>query len=240
MRYSPSALNMFAQCPAKYKYEKLDHVQPIYVERAKADVGHDVHHAIQYYFSKVQEKPRRIELTEGIKRAWDEIVGNKYKSNRILQHRVTQSLKNFTEFEIMRRKTWKSYLPSMVEKPLQGKEFRGIVDFYSEKEQVVIDWKTGKKNELSLDDYRQGEIYRKLLEEEGKKVSRVLFVVLSTGKVLSVPTLSDGWLGQEIIKIKSSISNGNFPKKPSMLCGYCPYVIRCEMEGIGLWATTHE
>ena len=235
MKFSPSSMNMYAQCPAKFNYEKIEHVQPIYVERAKADVGHDIHHAIQYYFSKVQEKPRKIELTEGIKRAWGEIICDKYKSERTLQHRVTQSMKNFTEFEILRRKNWKKYLPSMVEQAIHNDTFQGIVDFYSEEDQVVIDWKTGKKNELTLDDYRQGEIYRMLLNESGKKVSRVLFVVLSSGRVLNLPLQKDKWIQQELLKIKTSISNGNFPKKPSMLCGYCPYVIRCEMENVELW-----
>lgn len=228
-------MNMFSQCPAKFNYEKIEHVQPIFMERGKMDVGNDVHHAIQSYFSNSQEKPRKIELVEGIKRAWEQIIGDKYKSNRELQHRVTQSLKNFTEFEITRRKTWESYLPTLVEESLQNEELNGIVDFYSEEDETVIDWKTGKKTELSLDDYRQGEVYRKLLEEQGKKVSRVLFVVLSSGRVLNLPIQRENWIGQELLKIKTSISNGNFKKKPSILCGWCPYVIRCEFEGVELW-----
>tara|TARA_Y100000296_G_C4998592_1_gene168997 strand:- start:108 stop:548 length:441 start_codon:yes stop_codon:yes gene_type:complete len=144
-------------------------------------------------------------------------------------------MKNFTEFEITRRKTWESYLPTLIEESLQNEELNGIVDFYSEEDETVIDWKTGKKTELSLDDYRQGEVYRKLLEEQGKKVSRVLFVVLSSGRVLNLPIQKENWIGQELLKIKTSISNGNFKKKPSVLCGWCPYVIRCEFEGVGLW-----
>lgn len=235
MIVSPSALNQFFTCPAQYKYQRIEHRPTIYTDRQKADVGVDIHSAIQYYFSKVQAKPRKIELTDGIKRAWAEVIGDKYRSERVLNHRVTQSMKNFTNFEIHRRKNWKVYLPTYTEKHLQNEEFRGIVDWYNEEMGVIIDWKTGNMNELTMKDHRQGEIYKNLLNSINKPVNNIYFVNLSSGRILEMPKVQNDWIQNETHRLKSAIASDEFPKQPSRLCGYCPYVITCEFEGESLW-----
>tara|TARA_R110000824_G_scaffold383113_1_gene576517 strand:+ start:1362 stop:2069 length:708 start_codon:yes stop_codon:yes gene_type:complete len=235
MIFSPSAMNQFFTCPAQYNYQRIEHRPTIYTNREKADVGIDVHSAIQYYFAKVQPKPRKIELTDGIKRAWSEVIGDRYRSNRELNHRVLQSMKNFTNFEIHRRKNWKVYMPTYTEKHLQNEEYRGIIDWYNEDMGVIIDWKTGNMNELTMKDHRQGEVYKNLLNSINKPVNNIYFVNLSSGRILEMPRIKDGWLKTETSRIESAIESNDFPKHPSKLCGYCPYVISCELEGENLW-----
>lgn len=233
---SPSAMNTFKSCPAQWKYRYIDKAPGIYVPTHHMDLGGLVHSAIQDYFEHAMEKPTKaIEITERVDSSFDKVIGNKFVGQPEMMKKLRSSLKNFKEFELMRARKWKTYQPTFIEKDIRGDEFRGILDFYSEPEQTVIDWKTGYKQNLNDSDIIQAEVYRFLLEKLGYKVNKVFFVILTTGSVLQAQLQKDGWILEQLNSIHSAIDSQSFPAKPNRYCGNCVYQIVCEFSNTTLW-----
>ena len=217
-------MNTFKMCPG------------IYVPTHHMDLGQFVHSAIQDYFEHAAEKPTKaIEITERIDSSFEKVIGNKFMGQPAMMKKLRSSLKNFKDFELMRARKWKTYQPTFIEKDMRNDDFRGIVDFYSEPEETVIDWKTGYKQNLNDNDIIQSEVYRFLLEKLGHKVTKVFFVILTTGSVLQAQLQKDGWILEQHKQIMSAIEDKNFPAKPNKFCKSCVYQIACEFSDANLW-----
>ena len=229
-------MNTFKMCPAQWKYHYVDKAPGIYVPTHHMDLGQFVHSAIQDYFEHAAEKPTKaIEITERIDSSFEKVIGNKFMGQPAMMKKLRSSLKNFKDFELMRARKWKTYQPTFIEKDMRNDDFRGIVDFYSEPEETVIDWKTGYKQNLNDNDIIQSEVYRFLLEKLGHKVTKVFFVILTTGSVLQAQLQKDGWILEQHKQIMSAIEDKNFPAKPNKFCKSCVYQIACEFSDANLW-----
>lgn len=233
---SPSSINTFQNCPAQWNYRYITHDKGIYLETPHIDLGEFAHSAIQKYFSTITKEPKRkIEITQRIDICFAEVVGDRFDSIPQMKQKLRNVIKYFKEFEILRAAKWKTYLPTFIEKDLRNKDFRGIVDFYSEPQATIIDWKTGYKQDITQQDIIQGEVYRNLLTTSGYPVDKVYFVSLGLGKMLEVPRQRDGFIEDELTKVKYSISQDDFPARPNDWCYNCMYQIQCEFRDINLW-----
>lgn len=235
-QFSPSNLNTFNHCPAQWNYRYLVKPKGIPLETPHIDLGELAHTAIEKYFARAKTKPeRKIEIEQPIDLCFEEVVGNRFSSTPNIQRKLRSVIKNFKEFELIRAAKWKTYLPTFIEKDLRDKDFRGIVDFYSEPQATVIDWKTGYKQDITSADIIQGEVYRHLLTESGYPVNKVFFVSLSSGKCLEIPKQPPGFLELQLSSVKDSISNDAFPARPNSWCYNCSYQIECEFDNTNLW-----
>ena len=235
-KLSPSGMNTYKTCPAQWNYHYIEKPQGIYVPTHHMDLGEFVHSAIEDYFKHSQEKPtKKLEITQRIDSSFEKVIGNKFMGQPEMTRKLRACLKNFKEFEIYRARKWKTYAPTFIEKNLQDDDFRGIVDFYSEPEATIIDWKTGYKQNLNENDKVQAEVYRYLFEKQGYPVDKVYFVVLTTGSVLQAQLQKDGWILEQHKQIMSAIEDKNFPAKPNKFCKSCVYQIACEFSDANLW-----
>ena len=233
---SPSSINTFQNCPAQWNYRYITHDKGIYLETPHIDLGTYAHSAIEKYFGSASTKPKKeIEITQRIDICFSEVVGDKFRSMPSIQTKLNKVIKNFKELELRRASKWKVYLPTFIEKDLRNDNFRGIVDFYSEPEATIIDWKTGYKQNLNENDKVQAEVYRYLFEKQGYPVDKVYFVVLTTGSVLQAQLQKDGWILEQHKQIMSAIEDKNFPAKPNKFCKSCVYQIACEFSDANLW-----
>jgi len=225
--FSPSELNLFFQCPQRWKWMK-DGVPGLPVDTRLLDIGSEVHYIIRLYFERLSGVPTEDEIEQKVLDITDEVVGDK-KS-------VMNLMNKFIHFEKERLKTWKTYLPTFVEKKFVYNDYlTGIVDFYGENK--IIDWKTGTYTYITPDMVRQGNIYRFLLENAGYQVDDILFVYIKEDKVVSIPKVPDGSIQNDINKMRNMIKSGYLPKREGYYCAYCEYQLRCELEkeGITLW-----
>ena len=235
-RLSPSSINTFQNCPAQWNYRYITHEGGIYLETPHIDLGTYAHNAIEKYFGSAATKPKReIEITQRIDICFAEVIGDKFRSMPSIQTKLNKVIKNFKEFELRRASKWKVYLPTFIEKDLRNDNFRGLIDFYSEPEATVIDWKTGYKQDITQQDIIQGEVYRNLLTTHDYPVNKIYFVSLGLGKMLEVPRQRDGFIEDELFKTKYSISQDDFPARPNQWCYNCTYQIQCEFRDINLW-----
>ena len=233
---SPSSINTFQNCPAQWNYRYITHDKGIYLETPHIDLGTYAHSAIEKSFGSASTKPKKeIEITQRIDICFAEVVGDKFRSMPSIQTKLNKVIKNFKELELRRASKWKVYLPTFIEKDLRNDNFRGIVDFYSEPEATIIDWKTGYKQNLNENDKVQAEVYRYLFEKQGYPVDKVYFVVLTTGSVLQAQLQKDGWILEQHKQIMSAIEDKNFPAKPNKFCKSCVYQIACEFSDANLW-----
>ena len=235
-KLSPSGMNTYKTCPAQWNYHYIEKPQGIYVPTHHMDLGEFVHSAIEDYFKHSQEKPtKKLEITQRIDSSFEKVIGNKFMGQPEMTRKLRACLKNFKEFEIYRARKWKTYAPTFIEKNLQDDDFRGIVDFYSEPEATIIDWKTGYKQDITEQDIIQGEVYRNLLTTHDYPVDKVYFASIALGKMLEVPKQRDGFIEDQLFKTKYAISQDQFPARPNQWCYNCSYQIQCEFRDTNLW-----
>jgi hypothetical protein len=235
MKYiSPSKINLFFSCPLRWRYEDLEY-RGIYIDDSHTRLGKIFHNLIiKDYFTHISDKPNPKEIENRAKESYK--TGFVDESLNFMKKKSENILQNFIEFEKMRASKWRKYKPDLPpETKFKSKTglFEGILDFYCDG--TIIDWKTYDIDMIDESMLRQGSIYKLLLEDNGYRVDKVLFVMLGSGRVLEMPRVSRGWIENEGRKMLDMIEVGRFPKRPSGLCSYCPYILRCQMEGRCLW-----
>ena len=96
----------------------------------------------------------------------------------------------------------------------------------------IIDYKTGKdKVKLEFKEKRQLILYQLFLEEFlGKKVSRLSYYFLESGKKLSFSATEKDItkLRLEVMQEITAIKKREFPPKPSTMCSFCDFNSICE------------
>ena len=225
---SPSELNLFYQCPKRW-YWLSEGIEGLKIEHPEAEFGKKIHFIIYLYFTRLQGKPKSVDEIKALVNRVSVEVGSDQQTRKILN--------NFIKFEAERLNTWEEYLPKFVEQRIEITDhLSGIIDFYGNN--TIIDWKTGKFLYLKLDDIRQGNIYRYLLEKAGYQVNRILFVYLRDNKVIEIPKKLEPEIEEEINRMKRMIETGYLPKNKGVHCSWCEYQIRCEFdeEGVTLWS----
>jgi hypothetical protein len=231
---SPTSLNTFNFCSAKWDYSRQENLPQLPVDDDHMTFGAMVHLAIQDYYSKLPDNPRVIEIDGRAKQSFSDYVDVR---SSVLKARYQVCLSNFVRFETGRLRTFKVFKPDYVEHKLVSSFVHGKVDAYWKTDQTVIDWKTGSFGDGEInDDYiRQGSLYRKMLNESNMPCNRVLFVMLITGRVIEIPRVTDAWINNEINKML----NGIIRPHRGPWCKNCQYLLRCDFQysdrPLGLW-----
>lgn len=237
---SPSAMNSWRVCQYRWMCGKLD-LPFNATERSREFYGKAIHNiAVLYYgeLKKMSGNPSAKQIARIAKEAFEDgkqpVMSHYGARNKLI-------LKNFIEFEQDRLKTWKQYKPTFTERMLQGKlfpdvpPFRCITDAYWKEDEIIVDWKSGKV-EMNESLIIQGTINRLLAEAEGFPVKKVIFVGLWTGRTLTTPKTSPGWIHTIAREMVDMIAYNRYPKCETGLCPWCPFGLRCEFEGVKeLW-----
>ncbi len=234
---SASDLNLFNTCPLWYFMNK-QRLPGIEVDKEKAQYGTDVHNLINEYY-KCVKKSFETDLTPDIiESAFNDLWGKSYINDspafRLKSSNVKETFIKF-ERERLEQDGIEKYHPSHTEYKVTCDNLVGIIDFYNEATGTIIDWKTGSMVTLNQDNYIQGKIYERMMTRLGKPVNKVLFVALASGMTFELPQISDGWLDDKISYLIDNAKLDNFKPKPSGLCPYCPYILRCQSKGLCLW-----
>lgn len=234
--FSPSQINTVENCPYQWKGDRL-HLQRIVTDMKYANAGSVVHESIAEYFKAIDQEP-----TKGnIKGTFKLILDRNWKASGLkgLDSRRDKSLANFTKFECKRLDTWEQYKPTFVEQRMKAKingiNYHTIVDAYWEKDETIIDWKTGNVNSIGVSERVQGQVMKMVVEAYKMPVKRVMFVSLKVGLDLTMPTTTYGFVEDKVKKIFERDKNNNFPKNRTSLCSWCGYSIRCKLDDRCLW-----
>ena len=230
MKFSPSTINLFFQCPRRWYYQSIQ-APTIPVDDRYARLGSNIHAMIEMYFLRQVDNPKPSDIE---RLAWEIFDTNFDDSLAYMRNQAKRIWRNFIEFEKQRLKTWKTYKPTFVEQMFEIDEYiHGIIDFYGDNK--IIDWKTGNYTYLTNDIVRQGNFYKYMLEKAGYKVEKILFVYLKENKVVEIPQKPHAWVENEVEKVKRMIEQGYFPKRKSSLCQYCEYRLVCEFDDTMWW-----
>jgi len=231
LRLSPSDINSFYFCPRKWYLSIILGIPPMPIPKPKADFGVMVHNAIANYFMVVPQNPTPEEIRKTIadvfKKNFVKVPGVDLKKYKLVA-------KNFYKFEVNRLGKWKEFKPTLVEEKLEAPPFVGVVDAYW-KEGIVVDWKTGNYSVMHDDLIRQGTIYKIILEENGYKVDKVLFVFLARDRVLELPAPNMAKIEKEIRDMVEMILNGYFPRRNDKLCNRCEFQLACRFDDVHLF-----
>lgn len=233
---SPSAINQLRKCPRQWMYT-MQSATSVIVEDKHLIFGRTIHGIIASYYNMVGQNPTAEIIRMQAEKAFERWYKPEIKT---MQRQANDIEKNFINFELQRRKTWQQYKPTFVEKKLIVKpwhdlpEFHPIIDFYSEPAKTIIDWKTGIVD-MNEDLMLQGKIYELAIKAIGKPVEHVIFFSLKQGQSYEMPKIQDGWVYKICHDTMDLIASGRFPKKPTILCSWCPFILNCEFDNICLW-----
>jgi len=229
---SPSEINLFFQCPYKWKLLYLDKVSKIRVRNEKAELGTNIHEIIAKYYSSL---PTKIDATRLEKHA-TRCFSTYFEPYLIkFEKQAKEIINNFVKFE---KSCLGNYVrPVLIEKYLKSPEFKGKIDYFDGKN--IIDWKTGAIMQIGYNEMRQGKIYETLLRhngyiKDGQKVN-VMFVTLKNDRILKLPLVTLSWLMEQKRRMERIIESGRFSKIHSPLCNWDEVQLRCEFEGEKLW-----
>jgi CRISPR/Cas system-associated exonuclease Cas4 (RecB family) len=234
----PGSFNI---CPFKWHCQQICVTEKETTGTRKRDLGTLVHGIIEDYFGTIA---LREAITTGdieyiaktkFSSHWDE---NKHDFPRLYK-RTKRNIDNFISIEQRRLKTWKNYQPTTIEKQLYSGPFSGKMDWYSETEHAIIDWKTSDTSYLSNSMLIQGSIYKILAERNNMPVKKVFFALTYPGLLLEMPPQTMNWLKKELSPMVKMLKEDDFPRKKSGICKTCGYTDHCGLSNGGcLWKTT--
>ena len=228
---SKSQINLFRQCPCKWKLIYIDGKEP--VPSPAMQRGSGIHEEIEHFY-------KNIDLVKIDGRRTPVIVPKK-DMNRI---------RNFLEFEKKRivscidrngKFDEKYFRPVFQELYVENKELmlRGYIDavYINPKDDgvIIIDWKTGKYRKNNLNDYRfELAIYKELLERSGKIEGEVKYwgIYFVDQNKLFFEKAESKYVKRMFIvveEVRKQIENGEYKCKPSILCRWCEFSDECEV-----------
>ena len=154
---SPSSWQRYLDCPLRFFYEVV--LQAPQIQRPAASYGNALHNALQKYFNQMLAHPERefpeaqalLDLfTEEMEKARSFFTPEEYVA------RLSQGITNLEKYYDQFRSTWTTQ--SRTELRLQQIEVEGVpikgvidrIDFLSEQEVAIIDYKSGSHNSSKL------------------------------------------------------------------------------------------
>lgn len=230
LRLSPSQLNEFDHCPFYWQCVHILRHTGIPIYNPQLDYGKNVHSSILEYFTTI---PRPI--TDKVIDKHARSVLKRVTVPRGKEQRHKKITSNFVLFEQKRLRTWKQYMPTMVEKVLDVPDMQCIIDFYGEPDTTIIDWKTSKVGKIGDYEKIQGSVMKRILELVGKNVQRVQFVFLTTGQVLDLPSITWGWTQAKIDAVNAAVKSGMYPAR-GRFCNNCEQILRCQYRKECIWS----
>jgi hypothetical protein len=233
-------MNLDENCPQSWYYYRKKFPKIIGDTRYML-VGTIIHNSIEQYFRTISESPHTGLISGTFKTILDKNWEPHNEELKELYNRKIKCTENFLKFETERMKVCNRYRPSMQEEKLNaninGVEFFTIVDCFWAEDGFLVDWKTGSKNTLSVQDYIQGMIEKMILEARGYTVKKVVFAMLFTGQYIEMGVQPDNFIMDRANKMIREWTTGNFPKIRGQQCLYCGWDIRCALQEkkISLW-----
>lgn len=238
---SPSQIRGGVQCPHGWNFSKL-RLPAMEMDRTYATVGDVFHRSIKEYYSVIGDKPHKGQIVG----TFETILDRLWKAEGLdridkLKSRREKCTANFIKFEVKRARTWKQYIPTMIEEKVKatvnGINYVTIPDVYWEQEATIVDWKTGRMNALGEMEFIQGGVERMVLTALGLPVRKVIFVCLLVGLELEMPQVKDQYVEVRVKQLLQFTATGRYPKKRGPHCRYCPHQVRCQLQDrrICLW-----
>lgn len=235
---SPSSANRFIHtCPTMWMYRRLK-IKGIQTDERPALYGKAIHNIIVLYFGQITEKPTFTEIEATVDKAFEEGENFAMRGFSVRTRRIKE---NFIEFEKKRLRTWKQYRPTFTEKWLEASPWddtpplRCIVDFYSRKDQIGLDWKTTRYEDIGTKNMIQGKINEIALKMNDLPIKKFMFFGLYHGRSLAYPRVTDEYLHRILLNMVNKVRKGDFQKVVGSHCKYCEYILNCQLENRCLW-----
>ena len=218
--YSFSAMNTYVQCPKKYKYSRIDKIDPGPRDMTALLKGGAIHDILEKYPEKSTYK--LAPKYQGIADKFIESdLGQKYLGTEAVQELKFGLTKDLKECSF----NDKSAL------------FRGAVDYLAVIDGVlnICDWKTGKYRDEGYQDYNQlifYAVYFFLKYPEVDKI-RISFIYIEHELENAVILIRDNlktYLKELLGIIQNIEADQEFQKKPSRLCDWCEFQKHCNSD----------
>ena len=239
---SPSSIGTFEQCPLKFKFSRIDMISDPPTEATVR--GNFVHDVLECMYALPPEERTPPVARRLMRQLWDEKWAEE-------AHKVVAD-KDIAKF---RWSSWwcvenlwlmedpEHVVPAGLETEINcivdGVTIKGFVDRYEKADDdslVIVDYKTGKtpKPQYSSDKYFQLMVYAAGMRELGfgdASVIRLLF--LKDAKILEKNVYEKDYT-ETVVRIRETktaidtmCSEGEFPFRKSVLCGWCSYKRIC-------------
>lgn len=252
LRLSVSRVKLFEQCPQKYYYRYIENL-PDPPNKYSA-LGSLFHKSAELF---VQEYMKTNNLRESMVYAYqkakdvEEIIKLEPYLERQDRNDVRDWLKQYVKYlEENPEETKKFYLTEKeinfkIKAPKIEINILGYIDRVDkegEDKLIVADYKTGKSEYLES---FQLIVYAAAIEElyKGKQVNYAQYELIKEGfrkQVYDVTAKEKKAALDRIIFnakriLKLQDGEGQWISKPSALCNYCPYKVKCDQENFSSW-----
>lgn len=219
MKYSPSTLRLYYECPFKFKLA-MEGVEPL-PPTERMVVGKAIHEVIGKYYEIIPEvvTPKEVPL----------FLSQTIKELNVDAENLSYLLRGFRLFE-ERRLTWNmSAKPVAIEKYFERGLFKGILDAifkrYDQKF-VGVDWKSGSVSVDNVTNIIQGFVYTYIAN-----LDEMIFVSLISGSETKLTARELVQFKSVLTEILSGIKAEKFEKKEGENCKNCEYSLACKIRG---------
>lgn len=231
---SPFKINVFQQCPLRYKFHYIDKLYKKYKkERNYLSFGDSLHRTLGDFF-KISVEERSYENLEKLYRKnWLRKGYSSIDEEKEWRLKGIKILKSFYQIEDFKIKSF------LIEKSLKGYygSFRlygriDRADLISDNEAVIVDYKTGKLSEENQELNKiNAAIYKFLLENNYcKKVIKVINHYLLFQKKIFY-TFDEQEFANYLQLIENIglaiLKENDFLPQKSNLCNYCDFIEIC-------------
>ena len=246
--YSHSRLSSFEQCPLKYKFRYIDHLEPEVEQTIEGFLGNMVHETLEWIYNQVKEgtTPDLDNVIDYYINLWNKNFNNEIKITREendAEHYFNMGIKFVIDY-FLAHSPFKDNTIAIEHKILisldpEGKYLiQGYIDrLVHHKESNIFeihDYKTGNsiKSQEDLDKDRQLALYSLGIKNSFPDVSDVHLIwhfLAFNKKMISRRTDEQlESLKQDIINLINKIeSTTEFNPNPGCLCGWCEFQSYC-------------
>lgn len=214
MKFSHSKLELYKQCPRKFKYRYIDKLPTKPFEHLQK--GSEVHRLLEIFGNE--------DLKSDIKEAYN--IALKFSESEIGKEILSQKSKRelcikFKDFE-------------PIDSDSNDYDFIGYIDRvnFTNSGLELIDYKTGKYKEPKYQDFQQLIIYAIWFFKKYEKLTqiKIRFVYvehLQENTIVLTRDKIDDILNNLKILVKTIELDQDFHKKPNPLCDWCDFKEHC-------------
>ena len=226
-RLSKSQIQLWLQCPYKWKLIYIDKLESI--QSPQQERGIDIHKQIEEFYKNISVMETTIP-TICIKK------GFKINENflKFEQKRIKSCMKNGVFDE-------KYFKPLYQELKVENDniQLRGIIDavYLNPKDDkiIIIDWKSGKFRNYAKNDYRfELAIYKEIFEREyNKEVGYWGMYFVDEDKLFfeKVEYKHIARMFRIVNKVREEMSKEIYTPKQNYYCQYCQFQDKCQNDG---------
>lgn len=255
--YRQSEFNGFEKCPAAWKMQYLDHVEPAFksIEAFNGDVFHRVMEILytrKMTNNQIMTYPEVLEMSQ-------EVFKEDFAASEI-EIRIIKENMNIDDYMRLSRLFVTNYYfgqypfegtPIIIEKEIEfkinGYRIYGHPDLVLKTGDTdtltIVDYKTGKKppSKAELELNIQLPVYEMAVRQETDFVGHIQLILIYTApdqdENMKVFTFSRDFNQIEAVKqrildriglMERAIELQDFPYRPSILCPWCPYSDTCD------------